>query len=87
MGEYLKKVIEAAEVELESEPIPIDPLAEKITPRMLEILSLLIDDPILCEPCLRWLHSKRAQIASSKLAALYTPEEIEALRQEMQEAS
>ena len=41
-------------------------------------------NPMLTVPCLNWLHQKQAVIATAKLEALYSPEELTAMREKMQ---
>jgi len=57
----------------------------ELTPRMVAIVQLLQAEPILCEPCLRWLKQKQAELAAAKLQTLYTTEEIAAMQHQLKE--
>lgn len=47
-----------------------------ITDKMCAIIRELQDDLMLVEPTLRFVRAKKAQLASAKLAVLYTPDEL-----------
>lgn len=54
------------------------------SPRFQAINRLLHENPILVEPVLRFIQQKIAAIELAKLQILYTPEELEELRQRME---
>jgi len=52
-----------------------------ITPKMVEIIARLQGNLLLVEPTLNWVKQKEAELAGAQLGVLYTPEELEALRE------
>lgn len=56
------------------------------SPNFIELVHILLADPMLVVPCLNWLHQKQAIIATAKLEALYSPEELAALRKSLPES-
>ena len=53
------------------------------TPKQMEIVRILRDEPILTGATLEFLKQKQAQIAQCKLNALYTPEQLAEFQQQM----
>ena len=49
-----------------------------------ELTRILQDNPILVEPALRWLKATQAKLAAATLSVLYTPEELEELKQRLE---
>ena len=52
-----------------------------ITPKMVEIIARLQGNLLLVEPTLNWVKQKEAELAGVQLGVLYSPEELEALRE------
>lgn len=55
----------------------------QLSPKFQQITVILNENPILIGPCLEWLGHKQAEIAMATLNALYTPEQIEAMKKQM----
>jgi hypothetical protein len=55
-----------------------------LTAKMVSIVQILQGELMLCDPCLRWLKAKQAELADAKLRALYTEEELTAMREAME---
>jgi hypothetical protein len=53
----------------------------QITPKMVEVVQLLVANPLLVTPTLKWLKQKEAELAGAQLAVLYSSEELTAMRE------
>lgn len=49
-------------------------------PKIVSIAQFLEANPLLVEPCLRWLNQKNAEMNAAQLSVLYTPAELDELR-------
>ena len=49
-------------------------------PRIIEIASMLEANLLLVMPTLTWIQGKLAEMEAARLAVLYSPEELEALK-------
>jgi hypothetical protein len=52
----------------------------QISPGMIEIINILAATPLLTEPALRWCRQKQSELAQSQLSVLYTPEQLQEMR-------
>ncbi len=83
----LKEMLEAMDVsdqDILSEEASLLGNNKQLTPRMIEIMRILQEQPLLCQPCLAWLQQKQSQIAESTLAVLYSPEELQRMKEEVE---
>jgi len=53
---------------------------EITNPNVLAVARLLVDNPLLVVPTLRWVQTKIAEMAGAQLSVLYTPEELDEMR-------
>lgn len=53
--------------------------------RLNELIRLFQAQPILLPPVLAWAQQKHAEIEFAKLSALYTPDQIEEMRRQLDE--
>lgn len=66
----------------------MDPMRQEkpLTPRMIEIIRLLQDNLLLVGPTLNFVKGKMAEINSATLQVLYSQEQLEELRKQMEES-
>ena len=76
-SEILKRLSENLARQIEDEPLEA---VAPANPRMAEIVRLLTMNPLLVEPTRRFINQKIREINGAALSALYSPEEIEALK-------
>lgn len=57
---------------------------EITNPKIVSIAQFLEANPLLVEPCLRWLQQKNAEMNAAQLAVLYSPAELDELRKKWQ---
>lgn len=80
LTEQVTKILERDLLEAAQTP----PSGERpLSPKEAAIIQILRDKPILVTPCLMWLQKTRAQLSTAELGVLFTPEQIEAMRQEL----
>lgn len=58
------------------------PQGEPLTANIMQAVKIMQREPLLQAPAVKWLLQKEAEIANAKLGVLYTPEELEAMKQE-----
>lgn len=58
-----------------------------LTPSTVAIVKALLETPLLVEPTRRFVMQKRSELAMAQLQVLYTPEELEELKQKMEGGS
>ena len=92
-GSLARQIIEA---DLEAEPawVPllgvgtvVAPDEKPIPPRLVEIVQILQNNLLLCEPCLLWLRQKQGEMSAAQLRVLYTEEQLEALKERLTETA
>ena len=54
-----------------------------ITPKMVEIIQLLQKNLLLVGPTLQWIQMKEAEMARAQLTVLYSVEELEEMKQKL----
>lgn len=53
------------------------------SPAFREIVQVLRDNPLLVAPTLQWVRRKRAEMAAAQLHVLYSPEELEQMKESL----
>lgn len=55
-----------------------------IPPVVMRLVGEIGDDAVLAEAALRWVRDKKREVTAAMLHVLYTPEQLEAMSQQLQ---